>query len=72
MPLLLLVYMQSSIDPFCSAKEEFDMATNEKWALSGSIWYILVLPEIWHQAQSVSLAEVAFLLAVLYSEKLKT
>lgn len=44
----------------------------EKWALSGSRWYILVFTETWHQAQSVSLAEVAFLLEILYGEKLKT
>lgn len=45
---------------------------HEKWALSGSVWYILVFAETWHQARSVSLAEATFLLEILYGEKLKT
>lgn len=45
---------------------------NEKLVLSGSTWYCLVLPETWNQVQSLSLAEVAFLLEILYGEKLKT
>lgn len=42
---------------------------DEKRALSGSIWYTLVFTETWNQAGSVPLAEVAFLLAILYGEE---
>lgn len=63
-------YARRVLSSFCSAKGEFDIAKkDEKRALSGSIWYILVFTETWNQAGSVPLDKVAFLLAILYGEE---